>query len=71
MRTLEQSLRMHVRNWFCGLTESECYEAIAAEYRSESASYEEITSEYYVLTRNLKVKAMIEWCCEKEFWTSN
>jgi hypothetical protein len=54
MDRIEKMIRGHVRNWFCDKTEDECHQAIAAEYD--------------LPTSVLKVRFMIEWCCEGEFW---
>lgn len=61
---MEKLVRMNVRNLFCGLTESECHEAIAREYQLVSFMDPKTLGHF-------KIKAMIEWCCEGDFWESN
>ncbi len=65
---MEKLVRMNVRNLLCGLTESECHEAIAREYQLRFVMKE---ADVYALhpktLGNFKIKAMIEWCCEGDF----
>jgi len=57
MNIYERNIRWNVRNWACGLTEAECHTEIANWYDNPMMT--------------LNVKAMIEWCCEGDFWTSS
>lgn len=44
----ERSIRGHVRNYLCGLTEFQCYDLLAETFEEGG----------------LKLRFIIEWCCE-------